>query len=161
MEFLNNVGFSGFLLKITNFTVYRVSKLEFFPVAKLILIRRNVHNFVFATNIYLFKVNNISARKKFKLCSTLSLKITERHWRRSIVFIVPFEDNSYLFLVFLLLTLNWKVFAGFVQQILERYMLGKKILEKIISRKSVLMVPISCTSKRRVTETGKKLFAQD
>ena len=58
-------------------------------------------------NIYLFKVNNRNTIKRYKICSKLTIKTPERRqWRRSGVFIVNFENNSHLFLVFLLLTLN-------------------------------------------------------
>ena len=52
------------------------------------------------TNIYLFKVNNKSFRKKCEICSSLTIKTPER--RRSGVFIVNLEHIS----LFLLLTLN-------------------------------------------------------
>ena len=45
-------------------------------------------------NIYLFRVKNWNARKRFKICSKLSIKIRTR---RSAVFIVNFEHISYLF----------------------------------------------------------------
>ena len=53
-------------------------------------------------NIYLFKVNNRNIRKKYETCP----KLTSFWWPRSGVFIVNFEHISYLFPVFLLLTLN-------------------------------------------------------
>ena len=56
---------------------------------------------------YMFKVNGRNTRAKCEVCSKLTKKTLERrHWRRSGVFIVNFEQNSYLFLVFLLLTLS-------------------------------------------------------
>ena len=58
-------------------------------------------------NIYLFKVNNRSSRKRCEIFSKLIIKTPERRQRRrSGVFIVNFENISHLFLVFLLLTLN-------------------------------------------------------
>ena len=57
-----------------------------------------------SANIYLFKVNNRNTRKKWEICSKLTIKT--RQWRRSGVFIVNFEHTSNLFLVFLLLTLK-------------------------------------------------------
>ena len=58
-------------------------------------------------NIYLLKVNNRNARAGCKICSKLTIKTPKRrHWRRSGVFIVNFENISHLVLVFLLLTLN-------------------------------------------------------
>ena len=60
-----------------------------------------------SAGIYLLKVNNRNTGTRFKICSKLSIKIPERHqWRRSGIFIVNFEHNSHLVLVFLLLTLN-------------------------------------------------------
>ena len=61
-----------------------------------------------AGNIYLFKFNNRNTRKKFKICSKLTIKTPERrHWCHSGVFFVNFEHIPHLFLVFLLLNLNW------------------------------------------------------
>ena len=58
----------------------------------------------YPANIYLFKVNNRSDRKRCKICSKLTIKTPERrHWRRSGVFIVNVEHISHLVL---LLTLN-------------------------------------------------------
>ena len=51
--------------------------------------------------------------KKYEICSKLPIKIPERHqWLRSSVFITNFEHILYLFLVFLLLTLDPWMFAG-------------------------------------------------
>ena len=56
---------------------------------------------VFPDNIYLFKVNNRSTRKRSYM------KAPERYQRsRSCDFIVNFEHISHLFRMFLLLTLN-------------------------------------------------------
>ena len=61
----------------------------------------------FPANIYLFKVNDRNTRNRCKICSKLTIKTPEqRHWRRYDVFIANFEHISYLFLVFLSLTLN-------------------------------------------------------
>ena len=58
-------------------------------------------------NIYLFKVNNSNTRKRYEICSKLTIKTPERrHWRRCGVFIVNFKHISNHVLVFLLLTLN-------------------------------------------------------
>ena len=51
----------------------------------------------------MFKVNNKNSRKKCEICSKLTIKTPER---RHGVFNVTFEHISYLFLTFLLLTLN-------------------------------------------------------
>ena len=56
---------------------------------------------------YLLKVNNKNARTMCEICSKLTIKTPERpNWHRSGVFIVNFEHNSHLVLVFLLLTLS-------------------------------------------------------
>ena len=54
---------------------------------------------MFPAKIYLFKVNNRNTRKRCEICSKLTIKTPS-------VFIVKFEHISYLFLVFLLSTLN-------------------------------------------------------
>ena len=70
----------------------------------------------FPGNIYLFKINNKNTRKRCEICSELTIKTPEwRHWRRSGVFIVNFELILHLFLVFLLLTWNKLMLAGFMQ----------------------------------------------
>ena len=57
--------------------------------------------------IYLLKVNNTNARTWCEVCSMLTINTPEgRHWRRSGVFIVNFEDISHLAQVFLLSTLS-------------------------------------------------------
>ena len=53
--------------------------------------------------IYLFKVNNRNSRKSCEICSKLTIKR-----RRSVVFIIKYEHVSYVFLLFLLLTLSWE-----------------------------------------------------
>ena len=65
------------------------------------------------TNIYLFKVNSRNARERCEINSKLSIKTSEWcQWRHSGVFIVNFEHISHFFLVFVFLTLNWKMFFG-------------------------------------------------
>ena len=57
----------------------------------------------------MFKVNNRNTRKKYEICSKLTLKIKipeQRQWRRSGVFIVNFEHISHFVVVFLLLILS-------------------------------------------------------
>ena len=57
--------------------------------------------------IYMFQVNNRNTRTRCEICSKLLIKTSERrHWRRSGVFIVKFEHDSHLVVVFLLLTLR-------------------------------------------------------
>ena len=60
--------------------------------------------------IYLFKVNNRNIRKRCEIRSKLTTKTTERRG----VFIINFEHNSYIFLVFLLLILNRRRSGVFV-----------------------------------------------
>ena len=61
----------------------------------------------YQANIYLVKVNNRNTRKRCEIFSKLTIKTPEpRRSRRSVVFIVNFENISHFFLVFLLLTLN-------------------------------------------------------
>ena len=68
----------------------------------------------FPANIYLFKVSNRNTRKRCEICSNVAIKTPERrHWCRSGVFIVNFEQISHRFLVFLLLTLSMLLCAGF------------------------------------------------
>ena len=50
-----------------------------------------------STNIYLFTVNNSNTRKRCEICSKLTIKSPQR---RSTVFIVNFEQISYLFTPF-------------------------------------------------------------
>ena len=52
--------------------------------------------------IYVLKVDNRNTRTGREICLKLTIKTPEwRQWRRSGVFIVNFEHNSYLALVFL------------------------------------------------------------
>ena len=54
-----------------------------------------------------FKVNNRNTRKRYEICSKLTIMTQERHhWRHSGGFIVNSEHILQLFLVFLLLNLN-------------------------------------------------------
>ena len=55
----------------------------------------------------MFKINNRNTRKRYDICSELTMKTPERRQlRRSGVFTVNFEHISHLFVVFLLFTLN-------------------------------------------------------
>ena len=56
--------------------------------------------------ISLLKVNNGNTRTRCDICSKLTIKTEQCHWRRSDVFIVNFEHISHLALVSLLLTSN-------------------------------------------------------
>ena len=58
---------------------------------------------LYSASIYLFKVNNRNNRRRFEICSKLTIKTQERRQlRRSGVFIVNFENASHLYLEFLL-----------------------------------------------------------
>ena len=49
----------------------------------------------------MFKVNNRNTRTRCEICLKLTIKTTERYWRRSGVFNINFEHISNLALVFL------------------------------------------------------------
>ena len=55
--------------------------------------------------IYLFKVNNKNTRKRYEICSKLTIKTG--------VFIVNFEHILHIFLLLLLSTLNKQILAGY------------------------------------------------
>ena len=58
-------------------------------------------------------VKNTNVRKNCQICPKLTIKTLKRsQWCNSGVFIVNFELISHLFLVFSLLPLNKKIFAG-------------------------------------------------
>ena len=60
-----------------------------------------------SVNKYTFIVDNGNTRKRYEICSKLTIKIAQRcHWRRSGVFLVNFGHISHLFLAFPLLNLN-------------------------------------------------------
>ena len=55
----------------------------------------------------MFEVNNKDTRMApLAICSMLTIKTPERHWRRSGACIVNFEHISHLVLLFLLLSLS-------------------------------------------------------
>ena len=61
----------------------------------------------FPAGNYMFKVNNRNTRTGCEICPKLTIKIPERrHWRRSGIFIINFEQILHRVLVFLFLTLN-------------------------------------------------------
>ena len=65
----------------------------------------NHHANAIPANIYLFKINDRNIRKRWGICSKLTIKPLERHhWRRFGVFLVNFKQISQLFLVFASLT---------------------------------------------------------
>ena len=65
------------------------------------------------TDIYLFKVNNRKTRKRCDIYFKVNNKNTRTMSLRSFsCFLINFEHISYLFLVFLLLSLNKEMLAG-------------------------------------------------
>ena len=83
----------------------------------------NNEEFVFLktnlANIYLFKINNGNTRKSWEVCSNLTSKAPDRrHGRHSGDFIVNFEVTLQIFVLFLLLTLNRKIFSWKLKNIL-------------------------------------------
>ena len=58
------------------------------------------------TNIYLLIVKNCNNKRRCEICSELTIKTPERCPTNS-------ENILHLFLVFLLLTVNKKIFAGY------------------------------------------------
>ena len=54
-----------------------------------------VKNIFIQVDIYIFKVNNRKTRTRSEICSKITIKMPERrHWRRSGVFIVNFEQRN-------------------------------------------------------------------
>ena len=65
----------------------------------------------------MFKVNDRNTRTSCEIFSKLTIKTSQRrHWRRSGVFIVNFENIPHLVLVFLLFILNMQFPAGHILQ---------------------------------------------
>ena len=60
----------------------------------------------FPVNIQMFKVNNRNFRKRCEICPNNNNNTRTTSRRRAGIFIVNFEHISYVFLVFLLLTLS-------------------------------------------------------
>ena len=66
----------------------------------------------YPSSIYVFKVNNKNTLTVCEIFSKLTIKTPEQcHWRRSGVFIVNFEQMSYIVIIFPLFTLNMKISA--------------------------------------------------
>ena len=64
-----------------------------------------IYSLAIPAGIYLLKVNSRNTKTSCAICSKLTIKSPKRcNWRNSGVFIVNFEHNSQLVLVFLLLT---------------------------------------------------------
>ena len=63
--------------------------------------------------IFLLKVNYLKTKMICGICPKLSIKASEwRHWRRSDVFIINFEQISDVDLLFSLLTFKNQILAG-------------------------------------------------
>ena len=86
-------------------------KIQLAPLEKPDLITKR--KFSYWANIYLFKVINKNSRKWCEIWSKLTIKTPNRYlWCCSSVFAAKFEQISPLFLAFLLLNLNKRMFAG-------------------------------------------------
>ena len=77
----------------------------------------NIFIYFIYWNIFI-NTNNRNTRKKCR-----------RHWRRSGAFIVNFEHISYVFLMFLLMTLNKGMLAGKFQPIIVRHFISSFLLK--------------------------------
>ena len=62
---------------------------------------------------YMFKFNNRNTRTRCEICSKITKTPERRQWHHSGFFIVNFEHNLQLRLVFLLLTLSSYMPAGY------------------------------------------------
>ena len=72
-----------------------------------------IQSFLKSNTRPVFTYSKLNTRTRCKICSKLTIKTPERrHWRRSSVFIVNFEDISHLVLVLLLATLNMEFPEG-------------------------------------------------
>ena len=81
----------------------------------------------YTISIYLLKVNNANPRTMCKTCSKLTIKAPERrHWRRSGVFIVNFEQVLHTVLVFLVFDFE-KINAIWILTLLKFLFTWKKL----------------------------------
>ena len=89
-----------------------VAILDKYPT--LVQIYPSVHQIIVSQQAFTWSKSTIETPEQcvmYEICS--KLKTTERHhWRRSVVFIVNFEQISHIILVFPLLTLNKQMPAG-------------------------------------------------
>ena len=89
-----------------------VGLVHWFTPLSLLFEKKLVCILYLPTGINLLKVNNRNTRARCKICSKLTIQTPERrHWHRSGLFIVNFEHNSHLALVFIL-TSNLLLSAG-------------------------------------------------
>ena len=75
----------------------------------------------YPANIYLLKVNNRNARKRYEMCSKLTIKTpARRQSRRSGVFIVNLEHNSHLSSVSIVefeqINISWEISRSICKQ---------------------------------------------
>ena len=102
VDLFDNLTYSVAMLSLTSMLLKYYCR-----IWRGIEIKQNI-----STSIYLFKDNNRSTSKRCEIPSKSTIKTSERSdWRRSGVFIVNFELIPFIFLVFLLLTLNKEMIA--------------------------------------------------
>ena len=105
-QFQHNESISYRVVKELNRTYMGLNPFTNDISSSKITIKINSHA-TLSTGIYLLKVNNKNTSTRCEICSKLAINTTKRrHWRRSGVFFVIFENISHLVLVFLLLTLS-------------------------------------------------------
>ena len=103
---LKNLLYGKLSLMITIFTS-NIPWKSYVLMMKKILIWTHLMQWNNPANIYLLKVNNRNIKKRYEICSLLTVKTPQRcQWHLSGILIVNFENISHLFLVFILLTLN-------------------------------------------------------
>ena len=108
---MQQISYMGRTCDINNHTFIKIW-IFLFPKT-LILWNAAVQEKCIPANIYLLNVDDRRTRKMFGICSKLTIITPEQcHWRRFSVFIVNYEHNSHLFLLFLLLTLSMYLSAG-------------------------------------------------
>ena len=75
--------------------------------------RKILTNSLIPAGIYFFKINNGNTRTLCEICSKLTIKTPkQRYWGRSVAFLVNFEQNLGIALLFLWSTLNKYMPAG-------------------------------------------------
>ena len=122
---------------------FDMSKMWFFWTATLnsqnLSLEWILIKYTYPANICLFKVNHKSTRKRFEICSKLTIATPERRqWHLSGIAIVNFEHFLHLFLVFLLLTLNMKMSAGYMFMISKDWRFYCENLQAITLRDKTL-----------------------
>ena len=124
MGFINKLGFWDSTAMIT----YFVNKAELLHINenyRAILSKWTITTKAFPAGNYMFKVNNRNTRTRCEICSKLRIKTPERcHWRRSVVFIVNFEQILHLDLM-LSFFFNWKSYFIGISQIFRTFRVTK------------------------------------